>query len=114
MKISLSALRIIHLSIAIFIIQLCSFYFSIDGVATSIMSAIVVSQSFVGTLYLKARNRLIGTGLEILFSFIAAFLFPENPFFFIGLSLLWVTTMTVISSFVMSENAYIYQLAGYT
>ncbi|HFF9488199.1 FUSC family protein [Serratia bockelmannii] len=114
MKISLSALRIIHLSIAIFIIQLCSFYFSIDGVATSIMSAIVVSQSFVGTLYLKARNRLIGTGLGILFSFIAAFLFPENPFFFIGLSLLWVTTMTVISSFVMSENAYIYQLAGYT
>lgn len=114
MKTSFDVLRIVHLIIAIYIIQLFSFYFSIDGVATSIMSAIVVSQSFVGTLYLKARNRLIGTFLGILFSFITAFLFPEHPLFFICLSLLWVTTMTVISSFVMSENSYVYQLAGYT
>jgi|GEM_PF-2970666 len=114
MNISFTAVRLVHLIIAVFSIQLISFYFSIDGVSTSIMSAIVVSQSFVGALYLKARNRLLGTAMGILASSAVVSLFPENPFFFIALSLLWVTTMTVLSSFVRNENAYIYQLAGYT
>lgn len=114
MKIKISSLRIIHLIISIFIIQLISFHFNIDGVATSIMSSIVMSQSFVGALYIKARNRFLGTMLGVFFSFVVSYLFPEQPLFFLVLTLLWFTFMTILSSFVASVNAYIFQLAGYT
>lgn len=111
---SFNALRVLHLTIAIIIIQYLSFWLSIDGTATSVMSAIVVSQSLVGAQYLKARNRALGTALGIGFSFLVASCYPEQPLAFISLSLIWFTFMTLVSSMVRSENAYLFQLAGYT
>lgn len=111
---SFNALRVLHLAIAIIIIQYLSFWLSIDGAATSVMSAIVVSQSLVGAQYLKARNRALGTALGIAFSCLVACCYPEQPLAFIAMSLIWFTFMTLVSSMVRSENAYLFQLAGYT
>ena len=70
-----SEIRIFSLITAIFIIELVSFYFNISGGPTAVMSAIVVSQSFIGAQYLKARNRIIGTVLGIVISFLSSYLY---------------------------------------
>ncbi|HGG8778865.1 TPA: FUSC family protein, partial [Enterobacter asburiae] len=64
------------------------------------MSAIVVSQSFVGAQYLKARNRIIGTILGIMASFISAYLYVGNELYFIVFSMLWISFMSVMISLV--------------
>ncbi len=110
MKNNLLDPRVVSLTISIYLIQIISFYFNINGIPTSIMSAIVVIQSFIGTQYLKAYNRIIGTMLGVTFSFLVTWLFPENAIYIIAITLILVTFMTVITSLVSSERSYLCQL----
>ncbi len=78
------------------------------------MSAIVVSQSFVGAQYLKARNRIIGTILGIMASFISAYLYVGNELYFIVFSMLWISFMSVMISLVPTDNSHLFQLGANT
>lgn len=106
--------RVVQLCITILLIQYISFLFAMDGASTAIMSAIVVSQSFIGGLYLKARNRIMGTAAGILFGLVLAVLFPQTPLTFLTAALLWFVLTTMLASLVHSDRMYLYQLAGYT
>jgi uncharacterized membrane protein YccC len=106
--------RVVQLSITILLIQYISFLFEMDGASTAIMSAIVVSQSFIGGLYLKARNRIFGTAAGVAFGLVLAVLFPEAPCTFLTGALLWFVLTTMLASLVHSDRMYLYQLAGYT
>ena len=106
--------RVVQLSITILLIQYISFLFEMDGASTAIMSAIVVSQSFIGGLYLKARNRILGTAAGVTFGLVLAVLFPEAPYTFLTGALLWFVLTTMLASLVHSDRMYLYQLAGYT
>lgn len=101
-------MRIFSLIFSVFIIELVSFYFNISGGPTAVMSAIVVSQSFVGAQYLKARNRIIGTILGIMASFISAYLYVGNELYFIVFSMLWISFMSVMISLVPTGFAPIF------
>lgn len=107
-------LRVIQLVITILSIEYVAFKLNIDNCSTAIMSAIVASQSFIGSLYVKARNRILGTLAGIAFAFLLAYLFPENPLYFLTFSLLWFTVTTILASLVHTDRAYLFQLAGYT
>ncbi|MBE3158482.1 FUSC family protein, partial [Escherichia coli] len=107
-------MRIFSLIFSVFIIELVSFYFNISGGPTAVMSAIVVSQSFVGAQYLKARNRIIGTILGIMASFISAYLYVGNELYFIVFSMLWISFMSVMISLVPTDNSHLFQLGANT
>ncbi|MEG5690380.1 FUSC family protein [Klebsiella pneumoniae] len=114
MKIPYDELRILSLVVAVYIIQLLAFCFNIDGGPTAVMSAIVVSQTFVGAQYLKARNRIAGTVLGIIVSFIAVYLFAEKEVYFIAFSLVWLTFMAMMVSLVPTDNSHLFQLGANT
>ena len=109
-----SEIRIFSLITAIFIIELVSFYFNISGGPTAVMSAIVVSQSFIGAQYLKARNRIIGTVLGIVISFLSSYLYAGNELYFILFSMLWISFMSVMISLVPTDNSHLFQLGANT
>ncbi len=107
-------LRVLQITFAIVSIQWLSFYFDIEGASTAVMSAIVVTQTFVGGLYHKATNRICGTVLGLGAGMLSAALFPESPRTWLVLTLLWLGSMTFIASIVHSDRTYLFLLAGYT
>lgn len=106
--------RVVQIAFAILAIQWVAFYFDIQGTSTAVMSAIVVTQTFVGGLYHKATNRVYGTILGLSAGLILTALFPESPRTWLALTLLWLGSMTFIASIVHSDRAYLFLLAGYT
>ncbi|MEQ9832498.1 FUSC family protein [Pectobacterium versatile] len=114
MKIPYNEIRIFSLIISILCIEFTSFYFNITGGPTAVMSAIVVSQSFIGAQYLKARNRIIGTILGVIVSFISAHLFAGNEIYFLAFSMLWISFMAVMTSLVPTDNSHLFQLGANT
>ncbi|HBR7663121.1 TPA: FUSC family protein [Klebsiella pneumoniae] len=114
MKIPYNEMRILSLITSIFIIELISFYFNITGGPTAVMSAIVVSQNFIGAQYLKARNRIIGTILGVLVSLVSASLFSGNEIYFIAFSVTWITFMAVMTSLAPADNSHLFQLGANT
>ncbi|MFZ4832172.1 FUSC family protein [Rouxiella sp. Mn2063] len=109
-----SAIRVLQFCLVILSIQWVDFSLSIDNASTAIMSAVVVTQSFLGSLYLKATNRVIGTLLGLLFSLLLISLFVENPLTYLVVGTLWCMATTAFGSLVKEESSYIFLLAGYT
>nr|WP_314418739.1 FUSC family protein [uncultured Erwinia sp.] len=106
--------RILQITLAILSVQWLAFYFDIEGASTAVMSAIVVTQTFVGGLYHKAAHRIGGTVLGLSVGMVFIVLFPESPRIWLALTLLWLGSMTFIASIVHSDRAYLFLLAGYT
>jgi len=109
-----SAIRVLQFCLVILSIQWVDFSLSIDNASTAIMSAVVVTQSFLGSLYLKATNRMIGTFIGLLFSLLLISLFVESPLTYLVVGTLWCMATTALGSLVKEESSYIFLLAGYT
>jgi len=109
-----NVIRVLQFCLVILSIQWVDFSLSIDNTSTAIMSAIVVTQSFLGSLYLKAANRIIGTFIGLFFSLLLISLFVENPLTYLVVGTLWCMATTALGSLVKEESSYIFLLAGYT